>query len=206
MAKSKSSKQWLARQQADPFVKQANAQGLRARSAFKLAEIAEKHRLLTTKMTVVDLGAAPGGWSQYVAKVASRRVIAVDCLTMAPLPGVDFIQGDFTEQAVYDAIIAALDGQPVDLVLSDMAPNFSGHRGIDQPRAMLLAELALDFAKAALIRGGSFLVKCFQGSGLDAFVVDCRREFAQVTYCKPAASRQTSREVYVLARGFAKKR
>lgn len=201
MSKSKSSKQWLARQQADPFVKQANAQGLRARSAFKLAEIVKKHRLLTAKMTIVDLGAAPGGWSQYVAK-SGRRVIAVDCLSMVPLADVEFIQGDFTEQTVFDAIITALDGEPVDLVLSDMAPNFSGHRSIDQPRAMYLAELALEFAKATLAPKGTLLVKCFQGSGLDAFVISCRQAFNKVVHCKPTASRQQSREIYILAQGF----
>ncbi len=205
MPKSKSSKQWLARHQADPFVKQANAQGLRARSVFKLAEIADKYQLLSAKMTVIDLGAAPGGWSQYVAQQLDRQVIAVDRLAMEPLLGVHIIQGDFTEQTVCDAIMAALADQAVDLVLSDMAPNMSGHRGVDQPRAMYLAELALEFARNTLKPGGACLIKCFQGSGLDAFVQECRRDFKRVIYCKPTASRQASREIYILARDYQHK-
>lgn len=205
---SKSTKQWLARQSADPFVKQAKAAGWRARSVFKLAEIAEKYHLLRPHMQVVDLGAAPGGWSQYVVSQLGKKVniIAVDLLPIAPLDGVDCIQGDFCEQNVYDTIMQRLNKKPVDLVMSDMAPNMSGIRAVDQPRSMYLAELTLDFAKTTLKIGGACLVKCFQGSDVDAFIQACRCRFKQVIVSKPAASRDKSREIYVLALGFGQKR
>ncbi|MCD6055770.1 MAG: rlmE [Gammaproteobacteria bacterium] len=208
MPKSKSAKQWLARQAADPFVKEAKAQGLRARSAFKLAEIAEKYHLLLPNMTVIDLGAAPGGWSQYIARALHNQVhiVAVDLLPMGSLPCVEFIQGDFRDEAVYEAILQALNHREVSLVISDMAPNMTGTRGVDQPRAMYLAELALDFAKNTMAPKGNCLIKCFQGEGFEAFVQACRETFKQVIISKPAASRASSREMYILGRKLAQKR
>lgn len=203
MARSKSSKRWLAEHFDDPYVKQAQQQGLRSRSAFKLKELDRKYGLLKPGMCVVDLGAAPGGWSQVVAPAVGPegRVIALDVLEMEPLEGVEIIQGDFTEDGPLAALEAALGESRVDLVLSDMAPNMSGMDAVDQPRSMYLAELALAFAEQWLKPGGIFLAKVFQGEGFDRFLQDCRSRFDKVLVRKPAASRSRSREVYVLGRG-----
>jgi 23S rRNA (uridine2552-2'-O)-methyltransferase len=204
MGKSASSHTWLREHFSDEFVKRAQAQGYRARSAFKLAEIDERDRLIKPGMTVVDLGAAPGGWSQYAARRVGKsgRIIALDILPMEELEGVSFIQGDFTETEVYDALIASLNGEVVDVVLSDMAPNMSGTKAVDQPRAMYLAELALGTASQLLKPSGSFLVKLFQGAGIDEYQRAVRSQFARVVVRKPKASRARSSEVYMLAQGF----
>ena len=206
MARSKSSKRWLSEHFDDPYVRQAQAEGLRSRAVFKLTELDRKYGLLRRGMTVVDLGAAPGGWSQVAQNVVETdgQVIALDLLDMEPIDGVTFIQGDFTEAEPLAALEAALDGAGVDLVLSDMAPNISGVNAVDQPRAMYLAELALDFARQWLKPGGHFLCKVFQGEGFDGFVRECRSEFGKVVVRKPAASRPRSREVYVLGTGRKK--
>ena len=203
MARSKSSKRWLAEHFDDPFVKAAQQQGLRSRSAFKLQELQEKYRLITPGMTVVDLGAAPGGWSQVALPLVGKggRVIALDKLGMEPLPGVDFIQGDFTEDEPLARLEEALGGAAVDLVMSDMAPNMSGMASVDQARAMYLAELALEFVRSHLKPGGNFVVKLFQGVDFDDFVRQVRSRFSKVQVIKPKASRPRSKEVYLLARG-----
>jgi 23S rRNA (uridine2552-2'-O)-methyltransferase len=200
MAKSKSSRRWLAEHFDDQYVKQAQQQGLRSRAAFKLMELDEKYGLLRQGMRVVDLGAAPGSWTQVVQKAlgSSGQVIALDILPMEPLPGVRFIQGDFTESEPLALLEEMLQGHHVDLVLSDMAPNMSGMGAVDQPRAMYLAELALDFAGNWLKPGGGFLVKVFHGEGFDDFVRSARALFEKVQVRKPSASRPRSREVYVL--------
>jgi len=204
MAKSKQSKRWLKEHFDDQYVKQAQDAGYRSRAVFKLQEIDEKDQLFKKGMTVVDLGAAPGGWCQYARKrlAPDDRVVALDILEMEPLDGVAFLQGDFTEQAVLDKLMNLLDGEPVDLVLSDMAPNISGMKVVDQPRAMYLAELALDFCHKALRNGGDFLVKVFQGEGFDDYLKLVRESFKQVIIRKPKASRSRSREVYILARHY----
>lgn len=209
VARSKSSARWLKEHFADEFVKRAHAEGLRSRAAFKLDELLDRDRLLRPGMVVVDLGAAPGGWSQLVRQrldgrkgEGAGRVFALDVLPMQGIAGVEFIQGDFREQAVLDALAAALAGTPVDLVLSDMAPNISGIDAVDQARAMDLAELAADFAGRCLKPGGAFLTKLFQGRGFDAYVRDLRRDYARVTLRKPKASRARSRETYALATGW----
>lgn len=178
--------------------------GYRSRAAFKLLELLEKDALVKKGMTVIDLGAAPGGWSQVMgAMVENRgRVIATDILPMDHLPGVEFLQGDFTEQAVYDALLETMGDSLADLVISDMAPNMSGMRDIDQPRAMHLVELALDLAEQVLKPGGSFVAKVFHGEGFDDFVKLARQRYQSVRARKPAASRPRSREVYLVARGF----
>jgi len=203
MAKSKSSKRWLAEHFDDPYVRMAQQQGLRSRSAFKLLEVQEKYGLLEAGMTVVDLGAAPGGWCQVAQPRvgAQGRVIGLDLLEMEPLPGVEFIQGDFTEDDVLAELEQALAGRKVDLVLSDMAPNMSGMAAIDQAKAMYLAELALAFVRDHLRPGGNFLIKLFQGADFDAYVNEVRSLFDKVVVRKPKASRPRSREVYLLARG-----
>ncbi|SRR5690554_788644 len=202
MARSKSSHRWLREHFDDAYVKQAQKEGLRSRAAFKLREIQERDRLVKPGMNVVDLGAAPGGWSQLVKDWVGERgnVIALDILPMDPLPGVTVLQADFTEEEALAALDAALGGAAVDLVLSDMAPNISGQAAIDQPRAMYLAELALDFAGQVLKPGGDFLVKVFQGEGFDQYLRALRSQFKQVVTRKPKASRPRSREVYLLAR------
>ncbi|MDX1606760.1 MAG: 23S rRNA (uridine(2552)-2'-O)-methyltransferase RlmE [Candidatus Competibacterales bacterium] len=196
------SARWLKEHFDDEFVKRAQREGYRSRAVYKLAEIDDKVRLLRPGMTVVDLGAAPGGWAQYCAKRlgGSGRVIALDRLALEPLDGVDFIQGDFREQPVLDALLALLDGRAVDLVLSDMAPNTSGIKAVDQPQAMDLAELALDLARQCLAPSGDLLVKTFQGEGFDALLGELRRAFGTVTVHKPRASRARSPELYLLAR------
>lgn len=202
--KAGSSKRWLKEHFDDHYVQLAQQEGYRSRACYKLLELHEKDQLFKPGMTVIDLGAAPGGWSQVAAALVKEqgRVIASDILPMDSLAGVEFIQGDFTEQPVFDAIMEKLDGKPVDLVISDMAPNMSGIADVDQPRSMYLVELALDMAKNVLKPGGLFLTKVFQGEGFDQLLRDMRSCFQTVQSRKPAASRSRSREVYQLCRGF----
>ncbi len=205
MAKKKSSsKAWLKEHRDDPYVKRAQREGYRSRACYKLLELQEKDRLIRPGMSVVDLGSAPGGWSQVAAELVGHkgRVIASDILPMDNLAGVEFIQGDFTEDAVFESITAVIGEQPVDLVISDMAPNMSGMNAVDQPRAMYLVELALDMARQVLRPGGGFVAKVFQGEGFDELIRDCRSSFGKVVTRKPAASRPRSREVYLVAREF----
>ena len=200
MAKSKSSRRWLAEHFDDQYVKQAQQQGLRSRAAFKLMELNDKYHLLRKGMRVVDLGSAPGSWTQVVQRelADNGRIIALDILPMDPLENVTFIQGDFTEDEPLALLEEAMNGQHADLVLSDMAPNMSGMGAVDQPRAMYLAELALAFAEKWLEPGGNFIVKVFHGEGFDIFVKEVRSMFEKVQVRKPAASRPRSREVYIL--------
>lgn len=202
MARGKSSGRWLREHFDDPFVKQAQREGYRSRAVYKLAEIDDKDRLIGPGMTVVDLGAAPGGWCQYaVQRVGAKGVVVgLDILPMDPVPGATLIQADFTEDAALEELERVLSGRPVDLVLSDMAPNISGMAAVDQPRSMYLAELALDFCERALKPGGDFLVKTFQGEGFDEYLKGLRARFRRVHSRKPRASRDRSREVYLLAR------
>jgi 23S rRNA (uridine2552-2'-O)-methyltransferase len=202
--RSKSSQNWLKRHFDDPYVKEAQKAGYRSRAVFKLLEIQEKDHILKPGMVVVDLGAAPGGWSQITVPIVGKsgQVIALDILPIDPMEGVTFIQGDFTEQSVYDQLVASLNGRKVDLVMSDMAPNISGMKAVDQPRTMYLAELSVDFARTVLKPGGDFLTKVFQGEGFDQFLKALRGSFDKVLIRKPKASRPKSREVYMLARGF----
>ena len=188
----------------DPYVKRASVEGMRSRAAYKLQQINEKDKLIKPGMLVVDLGAAPGGWSQVAGRIVAPagRVIAIDLLEMAGLPGVTFIQGDFSEDAGLAALERELAGKPVDLVLSDMAPNISGIALSDQSRLMGLVELALDFSTKHLKPQGNFLVKVFHGAGFDDFVTAMRAVFAQVQTRKPDASRKGSREVYLLGKGL----
>ncbi len=205
MAKKRSSsKAWLKEHRDDPYVQLAQKEGYRSRACYKLKELQDKDRLLRPGMTVVDLGSAPGGWSQVaVEHVGERgRVVASDILPMDSLADVEFIQGDFTEDAVFERILAALDGSAVDVVISDMAPNMSGVNAVDQPRSMYLVELALDMARQVLAPGGSFVAKVFQGEGFDELIRDARVSFGKVLTRKPAASRPRSREVYLVAREF----
>jgi 23S rRNA (uridine2552-2'-O)-methyltransferase len=221
MARTKSSGRWLQRHVTDPYVKRARKEGYRSRAAFKLAEIDERERLFRPGMTVVDLGAAPGGWSQYArGRVgADGRVIALDVLPMEEIPGVEFIHGDFTEEPVLHLLEERLRcagtrecrgrqdagsgaGRVVDLVISDMAPNISGITVSDQARSVYLAELALDFADKHLKPGGGFLVKTFQGEGFPAFLRAMQGRFGKVVTRKPKASRAESREIYLYGRGF----
>ena len=202
MARSKSSKRWLSEHFDDHYVKMAQQQGLRSRSAFKLQELQEKYGIIKPGMTVVDLGAAPGGWCQVVLPLVGKKgkVVALDILGMEPLPGVEFVQGDFTEEEPLSELETVLGGAPVDLVLSDMAPNMSGMAAIDQAKAMYLAELALEFVREHLKPGGDFVVKLFQGADFDGYVRLVRSMFSKVVVRKPKASRPRSREVYLLAR------
>ena len=203
MKRSKSSRRWLDRHVNDAFVKRAQKEGYRSRAAYKLLEIQEKDRLFKPGQTVVDLGAAPGGWSQVARQLVGRdgEVIAIDILPMDPLDGVEFILGDFREDGPLESLRSRLGGRPVDIVISDMAPNVTGMNAVDQPRAMYLCELALDFARDVLNPGGVFVVKVFQGEGFDEFVRALRAEFGRVVTRKPAASRSKSREVYLVASG-----
>lgn len=203
MARSRSSQRWLREHFSDPYVKKAQADGLRSRAAFKLEELLDRDRLIRPGMTIVDLGAAPGGWSQIAARALDGRgrVVALDILDMPSVPLVDFIQGDFREDEAVKALEALLNGGRVDLVLSDMAPNMSGVESVDQARAMHLAELARDFALEWLKPGGDFLVKLFHGAGFDDYVRDLRRHFDKVVVRKPKASRARSPEVYALGTG-----
>ncbi|SHF30772.1 23S rRNA Um-2552 2'-O-methyltransferase [Modicisalibacter ilicicola DSM 19980] len=201
---SKSSAGWLKEHFDDPYVRRAWHDGYRSRASYKLLEIDAKDRLFRPGMTVIDLGAAPGGWSQIAAEKVGPRgvVIASDILEMDALAGVDFIHGDFTEDHVLDALLEVVAGRPVDLIISDMAPNMSGMAAIDQPQAMYLVELALDLARQVLSPGGSFLAKVFQGEGFDDFLKELRGSFAKVVTRKPGSSRARSREVYLLAEGY----
>ncbi|MGH8282956.1 MAG: 23S rRNA (uridine(2552)-2'-O)-methyltransferase RlmE [Gammaproteobacteria bacterium] len=200
--RSKSSASWLAEHFSDVYVKRTQQEGWRSRAIFKLEEIQQRDKLIKPGMTIVDLGAAPGGWSQYAAKILKGRgaLLALDILPMEPVQGVEIIQGDFTEGPVLADLHARLMGQPVDLVLSDMAPNISGEEAIDQPRSMYLSELALAFARPVLDPQGAFLVKTFQGAGFPAYLQAVRGSFHSVVTRKPAASRARSRELYLLAR------
>jgi len=204
VGRSKSSHHWLREHFDDPYVRRAQQEGLRSRAVYKLMEIDERDHLLRPGMTVVDLGAAPGGWAQYAAYRVGEggRVFALDILPMDALADVTFIQGDFHEQTVVDRLLAALDGRSVDLVMSDMAPNISGMKAVDQPRAMYLCELALDLARQILAPGGDLLMKAFQGEGFDALLRELRGSFARVSTRKPKASRPRSPEVYLLARNY----
>lgn len=200
----RSSGDWRTRQEKDPYVRQARREGWRSRAVFKLQQIDHKERLLKPGMVVVDLGAAPGGWSQYVTESLDGRcrILALDLLPMDALPSVEFIRGDFREDAVLARLQEALNGRRADLVLSDMAPNISGTRAVDQPRAMHLAELALDFCERVLKPGGDLVCKLFQGQGSDALIAATRRHFGKVRVMKPGASRAGSREVYLVARNY----
>jgi 23S rRNA (uridine2552-2'-O)-methyltransferase len=201
--KTPSSRRWLAEHVSDPFVKQAKKEGFRARSAYKLKEIQEKDKLIRPGMTVVDLGAAPGAWSQLAVSYLQGRgkIFALDILNMDPIPGVTFIQGDFREQSVFDELFSQVN-QKVDLILSDLAPNLSGNRTMDQPRVMHLCDIALEFTQLALKPGGSFLIKIFQGAGFSEYLQQLRKHFDKVVSRKPDASRDRSSECYLLARGF----
>lgn len=202
--RSAGSRRWLDEHRRDAYVRRAQAQGLRSRAVFKLSELDQRHALFRPGAVVVDLGAAPGGWAQLAAERVQPggRVLALDLLPMDALPGVEFLQGDFREQCVLAALRDRLGQGAVDIVLSDMAPNMSGVRAVDQPRAMYLAELALDCAVQVLEPGGAMLVKVFQGEGFEQFLRDARAAFEQVSMHKPDASRARSREQYLLARGF----
>lgn len=204
MARSKSSHNWLKEHFDDPYVKKAQQKGYRSRATFKLEEIDQKDKLIRSGMSVVDLGAAPGGWSDYALhRVGDKgKVIALDILPMTPLTGVHFIEGDFREDQVLEQLNEVLAGQSIDLVLSDMAPNMTGVDAIDQPGSMYLVELALDFAINNLSKQGDFLVKVFQGEGFDEFLKSMRSHFTKVITRKPDASRARSREVYLLGRGL----
>ncbi|QEM83415.1 23S rRNA (uridine(2552)-2'-O)-methyltransferase RlmE [Halomonas binhaiensis] len=201
---SKSSASWLKEHFDDRYVQQSWQDGYRSRASYKLIELDEKDKLFKPGMTVIDLGAAPGGWSQIAADRVGDDgvVIASDILEMDALAGVDFIQGDFTEESVLEEILSVLGNRPVDLVMSDMAPNMSGMAAIDQPQAMYLVELALDLARQTLRPGGRFVAKVFQGEGFDAYLKDLRGSFDRVVTRKPGASRARSREVYLLAENF----
>ncbi len=203
MKRTRTSKAWMQEHLNDEFVKRANKEGYRSRAAYKLMELDDKDKLIRPGMTVVDLGAAPGSWSQVVVErlKAQGRVIGLDLLEVHPMPNFEFIQGDFTEDAVLAQLEAALDGHPVDLVISDMAPNMSGVTVIDQARAMHLVELALEFSRQWLKPGGNFLVKVFIGSGFDELVKSMRPDFDKVLTRKPKASRDRSSETYLLGLG-----
>lgn len=199
---SKSSRRWLREHFSDPYVKKAHQAGLRSRAVYKLQEIIERDKLFKPGMTVIDLGAAPGSWSELAIKCVGKkgRVIALDILPMEPIEGVEFIQGDFNDEALLEALFAKIGDAKVDWVISDIAPNMSGVDSVDQPRLMAVAELALDFALQVVGGSGGFLVKTFQGEGFDAFLAETRRHFKKVVIRKPKASRGRSREVYILAR------
>lgn len=202
--RSKSSSRWLQRQHQDKYTQQARREGYRSRAAYKLLEIQQKDQLMKPGMVVIDLGAAPGGWSQVASKLIEPggHLIALDLLPIDSLPGVDNIQGDFLSSEVFDDLVKRLKGRSVDLVISDMAPNISGINAVDQPRAMLLAEMALEFAQIVLKEGGSLLVKIFQGEGFEAYWSILKKHFRKVIVRKPKSSRAESREMYLLAKGF----
>jgi 23S rRNA (uridine2552-2'-O)-methyltransferase len=205
MAKKRSSsKSWLKEHRDDPYVQQAQREGYRSRACYKLLELQEKDRLIRPGMTVLDLGSAPGGWSQVAAELVGHkgRVVASDILPMDSIAGVEFIQGDFTEDAVFEQLLSLIGPDPVDVVISDMAPNMSGMNAVDQPRSMYLVELALDMSRRVLAPGGVFVSKVFQGEGFDEIFRDSKSSFDTVLTRKPKASRPRSREVYLIARGF----
>lgn len=202
MATKSSSKRWLREHFTDPYVKQAQKEGYRSRAVYKLLEMNERYRLFKPGMTIIDLGAAPGGWSQIVVKMIKPggRLIAMDLLPMDPIEGVEFLQGDFSDEAIVNQITSLLGDAKADWVISDMAPNMSGNESVDVPRAMYLSELALDFALETVKPNGGFLIKLFQGAGFDAYLTEVRRHFKSVAVRKPKASRDRSREVYLMAR------
>ena len=202
--KRSSSRAWLKEHREDPYVQRAQKDGYRSRACYKLLEINDRDKLIRPGMTVLDLGSAPGGWSQIAADLVGvrGRVVATDILPMDSLGGVEFVQGDFTEEAVFDHLLTTIGSDNVDLVMSDMAPNMSGLNAVDQPRAMYLVELALDLARRVLPTGGAFLAKVFHGEGFEPLMADCRGHFDKVLTRKPEASRPRSREVYVVATGF----
>jgi len=205
MASKAGSTRWKQRQANDPYVLQAQKQGYRSRAVYKLAQIDERDKLLQKRpKRIVDLGSAPGGWSQWIQQHLQQQaqIIAIDLLDMDPLPNVHFIQGDFTEQVILDELLNAMQNEQADLVISDMAPNISGIKTMDQARSMLLVELATEAASLLLRPGGDFLVKVFQGDGIDTYIKTLRQHYQKVLTRKPAASRKASREVYVLGRGF----
>ncbi len=195
---------WRERQERDSYVQRARRDGWRSRAVFKLEQIDQKDRLLKKDMVCVDLGSAPGSWSQYVTRTLNgrARIVAVDLLAMDSLEDVEFIQGDFQDEAVFQHLLQAVGDAGADLVMSDMAPNISGSKAVDQPRSMYLVELALGMARRVLKPQGNFVCKVFQGEGFDAFVVDARRSFERVRVMKPQASRPGSREVYLVARNY----
>jgi 23S rRNA (uridine2552-2'-O)-methyltransferase len=202
--RSKSSSRWLQEHFKDTYVKKAHATGARSRAVFKLEEIQQRDRLIKPNMTIVDLGSAPGGWSQFAAQTlkGQGRIVALDILPMTPLDGVEFILGDFTQDEVLQTLRESLRGEKVDLVLSDIAPNMSGVGDVDQARSMEMAELALEFTRESLRHGGSFLVKVFQGQGFQEYLKALRADFHEVTARKPKSSRARSPEVYLLARNY----
>jgi 23S rRNA (uridine2552-2'-O)-methyltransferase len=204
MARSKSSNHWLQEHVNDPYVKQAQKEGYRSRASYKLIQLNEKDKLIRPGMLIVDLGSAPGGWSQVAGRLVGDKgqVVATDILPMDPLKNVNFIQGDFTEEAVLNQVLDLLEGNHPDLIICDIAPNITGIDSADQASSMYLVELALDFARQVLKPKGDFVTKVFQGAGSEAFLKDLRTSFEKVSVRKPAASRPRSREVYVVARGF----
>jgi len=204
MARSKSSASWLSRHLSDPFVKQAQKDGYRSRSAYKLIELNESDRLLRPGMRVMDLGSTPGGWSQVASRLigGKGRILATDILPMDSLPNVDFIQGDFTDEAIVQQLLDWLDGGKFDLIMSDIAPNLSGISIADQAKSIYFLELALDTVRKTLKPGATFAAKMFQGSGSDQYLKELRTHFSKVSIRKPAASRKESREVYLVAKGF----
>jgi 23S rRNA (uridine2552-2'-O)-methyltransferase len=204
MARSKTSNSWLKEHFKDKYVQKSQQDGYRSRASYKLLEISKKDSLIRPNMTVIDLGSAPGGWSQVAAELVGDNgsVIASDILPMDAIAGVDFVQGDFTEDLVFGEIMQAMTGFKADLVISDMAPNMSGMADVDQPRAMYLVELALDMARQTLEKGGCFVAKVFQGEGFDTLLAEMRKHFTTVVTRKPDASRARSREVYWVAKGF----
>ena len=201
VAKKGSSRRWIHEHLNDEYVKKAQKEGYRCRAVYKLLEIIEKKHIISKGDTVLDLGAAPGGWSQVAVKITGKsgQVIANDILPIEEINGVNFIQGDFTEQSVYDVLMNLIKGSSIDIVLSDMAPNMSGQLSVDQPKSMHLADLAIDFALKILSRNGHFIVKVFQGDGFDEYVKKSRSIFRKVSIIKPKASRPRSKEVYLLA-------
>lgn len=204
MARSKSSREWLDRHVNDEYVQRAQVDGYRSRAVYKLLEIQQKDQLIQPGDVVVDLGAAPGGWSQVALELVGEKgaVFALDILQMEAIDGVTFIEGDFREQQPFDKLREALDGRAVDLVISDMAPNLSGMATVDQPRSIYLCELALDFAVQTLKPGGNFLTKIFQGEGFDAYLRQLRENFASIMTRKPQSSRSKSSEVYLIGHDF----
>ena len=205
MAKSKN-RTWIKQHVKDPYVKQSQLDGYRSRASYKLLEIVEKGRYIKSGMVVVDLGSAPGGWSQVAAKLVGHKgcVVAVDILPMDPVAGVSFIQGDFTEEEILNQLLGEIGNRPVDLVISDMAPNLTGMKAVDQPAMIYLAELAVDLVQQVMTDDGIFIAKLFQGEGFDEFVRNTRTVFNVVSLKKPDASRSKSREVYLVAKGLKK--
>ncbi len=204
MSRQKTTHQWYQRHQKDTYVKQAQLNNYRSRAVYKLAQLHERDKLFRPGMTVIDLGAAPGGWSQWLKRQYDDKiqVVALDILSMDTIPGVTFLQGDFRENDVFDNLLNILENRKIDLVMSDMSPNISGMKAVDQPRAVLLAELARDLALQTLGTEGHFLTKLFQGEGFDNYVKGLRKHFKQVLIRKPQASRDQSREIYVLAKHY----